>query len=49
MLADGLTTALQFVAPEQLEQFTPFAYAALDHENRLATSPGFPAEFFLVS
>lgn len=46
MLADGLTTALQFVTPEHLTTFQPFAYAVLNHENQLHTSPHFRAEFF---
>jgi FAD:protein FMN transferase len=49
MLADGLTTALQFVLPGQLERFGAFEYAVLNHHGLLATSSGFPAEFFLVS
>ena len=48
MLADGLTTALQFALPEQLASLGAFEFAVLSTENRLHTSPGFPAEFFSV-
>lgn len=48
MIADGLTTALNFVAPEMLLAVIPFAYAILGSDGRLSASPNFLAEFFLV-
>lgn len=46
MLADGLTTALQFALPEQLASLGAFEYAVLSAEHQLYVSPGFPADFF---
>lgn len=48
MVADGLTTALNFVAPETLLTVIPFSFAILGSDGRLSASPNFPAEFFLV-
>ena len=48
MVADGLTTALNFVSPEVLLAAIPFSFAILGNDARLSASPNFPAEFFLV-
>jgi len=48
MIADGLTTALNFVAPETLLPGVPFSFAILGNDGHLSASPNFPAEFFLV-
>lgn len=45
MLADGLATALFFVPPSRLEQFT-FEYLVLYADNSINRSAGFPAELF---
>ncbi|HSX28207.1 MAG TPA: FAD:protein FMN transferase [Candidatus Saccharimonadales bacterium] len=44
-LADALTTALFFVSPEQLAQYT-FEYALIYADRSLVHSPHFPATFF---
>lgn len=49
MVADGLTTALNFVAPKTLLSVIPFSYAILGNDGHLSASPNFPAEFFLVT
>ena len=46
MIADGLTTALQFTGPEQLMRLGTFEYAVLNAEHQGIVSPGFPGEFF---
>lgn len=46
MIADGLTTALNFASPESLAQIVPFEYAVLSPEMKLLTSPGFQVNFF---
>lgn len=48
MVADGLTTALNFVAPDVLSLVAPFSYAILGNDSCLSSSPNFPAEFFLA-
>lgn len=45
LLADGLTTALFFVAPERLKQFD-FEYLLINNNNQYKHSPDFPAELF---
>jgi thiamine biosynthesis lipoprotein len=45
-MADGLSTALYFAAPDQLKDFD-FEYALVRADNTLDRSPGFPAEFFV--
>jgi FAD:protein FMN transferase len=49
MIADGLTTALNFVSPETLSPIIPFSCAVLGSDGHLSASPNFPAEFFLAS
>lgn len=44
-LADGLSTALFFVPPEDLAQFS-FAYCIMNHEGRIKKSTDFAADFF---
>ncbi len=46
LIADGLATALFFVKPEVLAKDFDFAYAILNQEYSLETSPNFPAEFY---
>lgn len=48
IIADGLTTALNFVSPETLLPIIPFSYAIFGSDGRLSASPNFPAEFFLA-
>lgn len=48
MIADGLTTALNFISPETLLSVMPFSFAMLGNDGRLSASPNFPAEFFLA-
>lgn len=45
ILADGLATALFFVPPARLMQFT-FEYLIINDRNQYKCSPGFPAELF---
>lgn len=45
LIADGLTTALFFVAPEALHAFS-FEYLIINEHNQLRQSPGFPAQLF---
>lgn len=45
LLADGLATALFFVAPERLGQFD-FEYLNINDDNHYKCSAGFPAELF---
>jgi thiamine biosynthesis lipoprotein len=45
LLADGIATALFFVAPEKLQQFD-FEYLLINDTNSYRQSPGFPAELF---
>lgn len=45
LLADGLTTALFFAAPERLDRFN-FEYLVVNSKNQYKRSPGFPAELF---
>lgn len=47
MLADGLSTALYFVAPEVLRERFDFEYALVHHNGSLTYSSAFPAEFFV--
>ncbi len=44
-LADGLSTALFFVPPEDLSQFS-FSYCVMNHEGRIKKSADFAADFF---
>jgi thiamine biosynthesis lipoprotein len=46
LLADGLTTALFFVAPEVLRRQFTFEYLLINNKNEYKYSPGFPAELF---
>ena len=46
MVADGLTTALFFVEPEELKKHFNFSYALVSTEGRLRYSSDLPAEFF---
>ena len=46
MIADGLTTALQFALPDSLVAIAPFEYAVLGPDMKLLTSPGFPGTLF---
>jgi len=46
LLADGLATALFFVAPEVLRRQFAFEYLLINSENKYKCSPGFPAELF---
>ncbi len=46
MLADGVTTALQFTLPEHLACLGTFEYAVLDPRHRVMSSSNFPGEFF---
>jgi thiamine biosynthesis lipoprotein len=48
MIADGITTALNFAPSETLLRSVPFSFAILNKDGRLSASPDFPAEFFLV-
>jgi thiamine biosynthesis lipoprotein len=45
MLADGLATALFFVNPEIIHQFS-FEYLIINYMNKIKLSSGFPAELF---
>src|SRR4051812_25110273 len=46
LFADGLATALFFVAPDKLLRHYTFSYALVHNDNSLSYSPDFPAEFF---
>jgi len=46
LIADGLTTALMFVAPDVLQNEFDFEYAILHHDFSITASAGFPGEFF---
>jgi thiamine biosynthesis lipoprotein len=46
LIADGLATALFFVAPDKLMRHYTFNYAVVADDNSLSYSPGFPADFF---
>jgi thiamine biosynthesis lipoprotein len=46
MIADGLTTALFFVGPDQLKEQYVFEYAIINSDNSLEYSQAFPGEFF---
>ncbi len=46
MLADGLTTALMFVAPNILQKEFNFEYAILHADFSITASTNFPGEFF---
>lgn len=46
MLADGLTTALFFCKPNDLQKHYSFEYALVKSDNSLECSRNFPAEFF---
>lgn len=48
MIADGITTALNFVSAETLLRSIAFQFAILGTTGTLSASPNFPAEFFLV-
>jgi thiamine biosynthesis lipoprotein len=45
LVADGIATALFFVAPERLHQFT-FEYLIINDLGQYKCSPDFPAELF---
>ncbi|HEY6737204.1 MAG TPA: FAD:protein FMN transferase [Candidatus Saccharimonadia bacterium] len=46
LLADALTTALFFVAPDTLRRYYEFEFALVRADMALAASPGFSAAFF---
>jgi thiamine biosynthesis lipoprotein len=46
LLADGLSTALYFVEPDELAKHFDFEYAIVNEDMSLNYSPNFPAEFF---
>jgi thiamine biosynthesis lipoprotein len=46
MIADGLTTALQFTSPELLATIAEFEYAVLNPDLHYDRSEGFPGEIF---
>lgn len=47
MLADGLTTCLYFVSPEELSKHFKFEYMIIFEDNSIESSQSFPAELFL--
>lgn len=49
MVADGLTTALYFVAPDKLCKGFTFEFAMVHTGSRVEVSSGFPGEFFTAS
>lgn len=47
MLADGLTTCLYFLSPEELSKHYQFEYMIIYSDNSMKLSESFPAELFL--